>query len=312
MALRHRMAELSAEQTALREALRYGATPSTVRAERRVDLKDSSRALEAISRYRAGERVADIALDFGVSRQRVDQLMASVETRGYLGLTQHYRRAQRRVRAAAAAHREFLEHACPCKVCGVLTLASCCGKEHREIWLALRYHADHSYRQQQREALARWQLRKHPTGEKHAHALRFLSGEAKKNGRNRWLIPGSAVYRAAELCAKQHWPLFELLPDAIREQVLAGSSSQRQARPGQSQAPAGLDPGALVRAGYCPLCERGRWRSPIMHITRAHNLTRLEVRSAFGLGRYESVCDPELAETRRDLNRRRWSQVAAS
>lgn len=78
----------------------------------------------------------------------------------------------------------------------------------------------------------------------------------------------------------------------------------------------GVDPGEIrssLTAGTCPWCDKGPFRSIAKHTNSAHGIDRRQLRELAGLPWTASICAPDLAARRRELNARpeRVEQLAA-
>lgn len=176
-------------------------------------LEDRNR--EWLARVCAGETVAAVAADAGVSRQRVDQALTALAP-------ERPWRALARERAAIRAEVERVRPGPPrdCRVCGArfeshVANKTTCDDACAERWQALMYAVSDARRASQRHAVARQILR---TGEGSvAFATHVLEGTVAERGR--WLIEGSAPWRAAVEACRAGWPVFDELPADVQRQV---------------------------------------------------------------------------------------------
>lgn len=174
----------------------------------------------------------EIGLRYGVTRQRIHQIL----TRTDPTLT----RLARRRRKARTKLRMFVrDTSAPvvgsCALCGKTFEASprgrprdrnvYCSPVHRQAYLALRYQlGDDDRRDDQRRALARNVIRSGVGGARERYARRVLAGtvgegETSAVAGKRWIVPGSVAFHWAVRAYVLGWPVFERLPEPIRNQI---------------------------------------------------------------------------------------------
>lgn len=147
----------------------------------------------------SGKAVNHVAKEFDVSTSRVYVIIDGFDPDGSL-------RKMHRLRLALDRRFEDFrmraEGARPCKVCGCWVLTGSrrvtCSKECSEIWRtsSARYILDPDFRDQLREATARYRLAdesRHRKGDL-AHAKNVLAGAVRQ--RHRWHLSGSKASRA--------------------------------------------------------------------------------------------------------------------
>jgi len=114
----------------------------------------------------------------------------------------------------------------PCRVCGGPVGPHCssyCSPEHREGWRLLRYHFDPDHRQAMRVSTAKSNL-KH--GREKGNEQKMLEAEGRSLiPDRRWLVRGSKSYLLAQEAYENEWPIFDLLPERLQEQVRNDSDS---------------------------------------------------------------------------------------
>ena len=59
----------------------------------------------------------------------------------------------------------------------------------------------------------------------------------------------------------------------------------------------------MIRSGWCPWCDGGPFRVPLIHVRAQHNMTREETRDAIGANYTESLTDSEYREWRSNKSR---------
>lgn len=160
---------------------------------------------------------SEIAEKEGVSREAVRQA-AEYAPAWFVGLVEQ--RAAARVRLRA-----YVDYGFSCGLCGKLTVqtnrSQFCSGEHYHAWLALRSHLP-GHDEKHRDAVARTNLRRAAEGpirQSYAeHAHRILSGDRPAKNRQ-WLTPGSKAEHWAQTAYENGWPIFDLLPEPIRDRI---------------------------------------------------------------------------------------------
>lgn len=170
---------------------------------------------------------------FGVTRERVRQILAQDFPGRYAA-----KKSERR----KLYEQKDLERNPPryCVTCGAEIprhsgRVRYCSAEHREIRLALRYHLDPNMRDRQKKAVAKWVLRAAEEGRDSVtdymveYAERVLDPEVETEGHGRWLAYGSKNMDYAVEAYRNNWPIFELLPEQIQEQVRRVAAGREEA-----------------------------------------------------------------------------------
>lgn len=188
---------LAAGRAAEREAIGSEAPAYNVQ-DRHVQRSDQRR--EAIAaRYATGETMESIGFDYGISRERVRQLLADV------GITGAEAAAQRRDARALEELMRRCESAQPCAVCGAWVLwrraSRACSPECVVAWnnTAVRYQLDAEFREDHRRRQAKSILRHadNRTASQVAWATRMLSDTPPQRNRS-YTVPGSKASEALE------------------------------------------------------------------------------------------------------------------
>lgn len=191
-----------------------------------------------------GYTLQEIGEKFGVSRERVRQVLAS---RQATSIGHQVRREQREQAVQEGLYAKFAElakEATPCAVCGYWVLRPfryrnpdsiigpngkplaqkpkrTCSPECAEAWRVLRYHLDPDYRDRHRKAVARVLLRTHThkgrstnyTLSQQRYAVKILNNKPYQRQEQTYVIPGS----------EQHQKMLELgLPFRTAEDAFAG------------------------------------------------------------------------------------------
>lgn len=183
----------------------------------------------------------DVGQKYGVTRERVRQICNIVDSERY----KERKDAKKRLKVTLKEPkpRRF------CKVCGVELAPDrtvYCSYPHYEIGtLHLRYHIDEEYRFRQRGYAARWILenQEHFTDDDRyrdqqvRHAARVLDITVDTEDHGRWLTKGSKAMMAALECYRNNWPLFDLLPEQIQEQVKRVAAAEDERAVGLDELP---------------------------------------------------------------------------
>jgi Sigma-70, region 4 len=150
---------------------------------------------EMVQRTRNGETLAEIAADFGLTRERVRQIVVALAPQAAcLGraVRADQARAAREVRerAKAAVRAERLRSLSPCVVCwGPIKRPPnmreqaryhTCSKECCRLWSLVRLHLDPQYHERHDLLMARWSIEKGQPGQI-VHAINLLTGNARRH-----------------------------------------------------------------------------------------------------------------------------------
>jgi hypothetical protein len=168
--------------------------------------------LTICERVRNGEKLREIAPDYGVTGERIRQVAAAIDPQaGELGRS--VRAALKREGAAVLREVRAVQQALrngPCCVCdGPVTRTTkgsergkvTCSHDCRRLWQVVRYQLDDGERQVKQRAGARWVLKNSTDPVKRRHAERFLAGTAAYRGR--WFTEGSSVRVAMQEVAER-------------------------------------------------------------------------------------------------------------
>lgn len=179
-----------------------------------------SRKRERARRYEAMLRseysLSDIAREVGVTRQAVEQDVPKWLT----GLIRQRNQARRRLQ-------EFV-HMRECRTCGALTSRPryCC-TEHHEAMLSLRTHLPGIGEQHRRNAAL--SVLRHPERPSYARnaalARQIVAGTAPPKNR-RYMAPGSLADIAAREAYRNGWPIFNELPEEIRNRIITTTTQE--------------------------------------------------------------------------------------
>lgn len=171
-----------------------------------------------------GKTLSAAGKQFGVTRQRVEQLVRKYDPVAY--------RMKKRVDAARKRMKEALESGPSdiyfCKVCGEEIDPSSyntayCSKFHYEIYINhFRYHVDDETWDTHRLSVARWHLNNPQNGGySHKYIQNVLNDNV--NGHGRWLIEGSMAWNYAMQAYRNKWPIFDRFPESIQQQIIKAS-----------------------------------------------------------------------------------------
>jgi hypothetical protein len=158
--------------------------------------------LEIWERVRSGELLREIAHDYGVTRERIRQIAAAIDSQASevgQSVKVTLKRERQVVLAEVRAVQQALRNG-PCRICGGPVTRrvpraefgrTTCGRRCHELWGIVRYTVDDHDRQVQIHNHARWVLRNSTDPVKLRHAKRVLRGTVE--GRGRWHQAGSSV-----------------------------------------------------------------------------------------------------------------------
>lgn len=161
----------------------------------------------------------EIGDPYGVTRERVRQLLSSYDNTMYK-LARERRKARTRLRryvdyGDVQPRRE-------CRLCGAPTNRKSCSREHHDVYTNLRYHfADDDRRQSQQYAIAKHNLKApHQVPDYQLrHSQRVFNGE-ETDYHGRWLIVGSQNWQWAVRAYKLGWPVWNKLNPVIQQQII--------------------------------------------------------------------------------------------
>lgn len=180
------------------------------------------RAERVVVRHGDGQTLQEIANRHGVTREAV-RLWSLAAPAWFKGLVEQRAAARRRLRY-------FEAHSFVCGLCGLRTTpaetggrSAFCSDEHRQAWMAIRSHLP-GHDEKHRDADARVDLRRaaeqHPVRTSQVEHARRLLGDGDRPARNRaYLAPGSQADQAARAAYENGWPIFDLLPEPIRDRI---------------------------------------------------------------------------------------------
>lgn len=178
-----------------------------------------------------GATYTTVGAQFGVTREAVRRSIMHSHRPWEIKLAKGRKQAHARLVRAAARHRDRVERALVCAVCGGLVLPPPKGGnrpgerashrgECRETYLSLRYQCFDDSRVSIQTAIARAILAGRSEGSQ-TWARHYLDGETGDIGsRGRWLTEGSGRWKYALLAYRKRWPIFDLLPGDIRRAVI--------------------------------------------------------------------------------------------
>lgn len=197
----------------------------------------------------AADSLQAVAVQLGVTRELVRQCRNRALP-GWL-ISLHKQRISARTR-----QRHWIETGVPhqlvdCRICGrSFDIAATdtrkrnsCGPACYRVYVLLRSHLPENL-ERHRHYTARWALANSPNPVQRRSAQRVLDGTAGSHGR--WLVPGSEAHQAAIAAHESGWPVFDLLPEQIRQQVI----SPPEPRPRRGPRP------------HCPTCGRVLRKAP--------------------------------------------------
>lgn len=182
------------------------------------------RTAAMLQRYRDGLTLEAIAAEYGLTRERVRQL-----------LTVHAEYHELRDARQAAARRAAAERALaaappprPCRLCGTeftphAGLGRYCCEDHRRMHHDLRYHlVDDSRRTDHLRSMAKTYLARpeHYGPERVRWAERTLAGLTTDRGR-RWVVEGSKAHLAATEAYRKGWAIFGRLHPDLQARIRA-------------------------------------------------------------------------------------------
>lgn len=187
----------------------------------RVSLVTPERRVEALQRWKAGERMVDIADDYGVSRQRIQQLIAklvpelsnhdaNVERQRVAGALRRALSTERRALRAEVAMVASATTGRRCPTCWTPVIGGrrviSCGGECAGLWQRTRRVIDDESWHRHQVYVARWQLAHQDQlpGYQARYAARVVGAPADITRRPRWVTSKTMradLKRVAELRA---------------------------------------------------------------------------------------------------------------
>lgn len=180
-----------------------------------------ARVSDMVDRWVAGQPMAAVAREYGISRERVRQLISTVLTKEEIAEVKATHTHATLKRRQELRHKNVVVRVC--LVCGdefeAFYKSQCCSPSHREIWLSLRFHTETETKQAHRVAVARRAYELDPTDAKRSRYERALTGTQKTQGR--WFITDSLGLAAAVSAYRNGWPIFKELPEACQLQAMA-------------------------------------------------------------------------------------------
>lgn len=174
-----------------------------------------------------GATLTSVAERFGRSREWARQRIALADPRAnvrkrLLGEWEKRVREAEGERLAVSVRRL-------CRACGGPVTdpsrSATCSPRCANVWSALKVHVDPDARAARRKATARYHLRSRRDTHSVKYAQAVVDGQpVVSNGR--WLQRGGRPWDAAVLAYRNGWKVFDDLPAAIREQVVAALEEQ--------------------------------------------------------------------------------------
>lgn len=182
--------------------------------------RQPDRTAAMLQRYRDGLTLEAIAAEYGLTRERVRQLLTVHDEYHEL------RDARRDAARQAAAERARPPR--PCRLCGTeftphAGLGRYCCEDHRRMHHDLRYHlVDDSRRTDHLRSMAKTYLARpeHYGPERVRWAERTLAGLTTDRGR-RWVVEGSKAHLAATEAYRKGWAIFGRLHPDLQARIRA-------------------------------------------------------------------------------------------
>lgn len=212
-------------ESILRAAFASTRKPKTYLSRRTVPILDGPAVAAA---WLDAETLEEVATKFGCSRERVRQLCDAQLPRWEIVLHKRRVQARRKLRSfvEATPKEQTLRD---CIVCGHAFMAfrssdgwrRSCSRSHRQVFQKLALHLP-DYREKHRGYVAQRNLTQGATRYLRESAARVLDGTVGYHGR--WLIEGSEVQAMAREAYRNGWPIVQLLPSEIQEQLRAEAS----------------------------------------------------------------------------------------
>lgn len=163
-----------------------------------------------------GPPVAEIAAKFGVSRQRIDQIVRKMTTKSERDLWAE--RAAARRRLIAVVNGPEPTPIIPCRVCGLPSRkGGFCTDDHYRDWSSLRRFIDPHTKRLHRIAVARRAYELDPCERRRRYLERAIDGTMKSQGT--WMIRGSRAHKAAVEAYRLGYPIYEQFEDPIKRQI---------------------------------------------------------------------------------------------
>jgi hypothetical protein len=181
-------------------------------------------AKDVIASRIAGDTLQAIGDRLGVSREWVRNVADRIAPHDPAGaVTTERRRLQQEVASIPPMH--------ACRMCGQRNRTVYCNDDHRDMHLSLRWHINADYRTNHTKSIASWVIANADAVNDATltHAQRRLDGSAQP-GQSSWLITGSIAWRSVRSAIEGNWPILEVLPAHLVDQVRNDLDAGREDR----------------------------------------------------------------------------------
>lgn len=165
----------------------------------------------------SGATQAELSREIGVTRARVQQIVAQIDPDGSW-------RDYQRIMSEFIDRQSRLRN---CRLCGGLFTSvrgrKECSEEHGFVYRTyLMYHLDAGRHEQQQQAISRWMIQNPEKSQDFQlrQARRVLRGTNVIHEERRWFTDGSKAFAWARYGWRQGWEALSGLPDSMKQQIV--------------------------------------------------------------------------------------------